>query len=173
MPSERFFRYIEQCKIHHAVSKTFSGRGVLKHIDHLLALAAEYNVRSALDYGCGKGGQYRDTVKSLGMTLEKALGFEVDKYDPAVEMFSAVPQGVFDMVWCTDVLEHIPEEDIDWVVQQLDAYTDKILFVTVGCYPAKKLLPNGENTHITQRPREWWEQKFSAVKRAKVDLLFG
>lgn len=159
MPSDRYFYYLDQCKEVHATRKTFSGRGVLKYGERLLAIAKQVDAKSALDYGCGKGNQYmRDYDK--GFRLEEKLGFEVTKYDPAVEKFSVKPTGQYDLVWCTDVMEHIPEEDIGYIVRDLDQYALKGLFVTVGTYPAKKSLPNGENAHITQKSGDWWQEQF-------------
>lgn len=161
MPSERYEYYLDQCKIHHATKKTFSGRGVLKHFDRLIGLSAKVGAESALDYGCGKGNQYFEK-RAGDKTLEETLGYRVRKYDPAVPQFKKLPIGQFDLVWCTDVLEHIPEEDIGWVIRAIDAYAKKALFITVGTYPAKKRLPNGENAHITVRPGDWWREQFEA-----------
>lgn len=168
-PSERFAEYIGQCKIHHATRKTFSGRGCLKHAREILELADQVGARSALDYGAGKMTQYVDTVKGHpdGTTLESILGFEVTKYDPAVPGIDVEPTGKFDLVWCTDVMEHIPEEDIDYIVHRLAALTRKALFVTVATYAAKKRLPNGENAHVTQKPAEWWEARFAPIRRRR------
>lgn len=182
MPSERYDYYLEQCKIHHATKKTFSGNGVLKHARALVEFSKRIGAVSAIDYGCGKGLQYgraviaplqpvdappADSVQLL--TLEQALGYGVYKYDPAVPMFSAPPLSRADFVWCTDVLEHIPEEDIPFIVSELSRLAIKGVFVTVGTYPAKKHLPNGENAHVCVKPTEWWVEKFADLQ-ARHDL---
>lgn len=168
-PSERFDAYIALCRTHHETRKTFSGRGCLKHAATILELADHVGARSVLDFGCGKAVQYTDTVPGHpnGTTLESILGFEVTKYDPAVPRFSEEPQGKFDLTFCTDVLEHVPEEDIDYVVHRLASLTRKALFVTVGQGPAKKTLPNGENAHVTQKPAEWWKARFAPIRRRR------
>ena len=175
--SERGLYYLDQCKELHATRKTFSGRGVLKHARRLVELSQRVGAASALDYGCGKGTQYtvhmdqnfnklNDEVlaERFGKTLEEMLGYEVRKYDPAWPQFNVKPDenaDSFDLVWCTDVLEHVPEEDIPAIIRDLDLMAKKALFVTVGTYPAKKTLPNGENAHITQKPAEWWREIFA------------
>lgn len=168
-PSDRFDDYIDQCRQHHERSKTFSGRGCLKHAAAILELADQVGARSALDFGCGKAVQYTDTVPGHpdGTTLESILGFEVAKYDPAVPRFSKEPTGKFDLVWCTDTLEHVPEEDIDYIVHRLASLTRKALFVTVGSGPAKKTLPNGKNAHVTQKQADWWEARFAPIRRRR------
>lgn len=167
--SKRYEYYLDQCRQHHERSKTFSGRGCRKHAATILKLADQVDARSALDFGCGKAIGYGETIAGHpeGTTLESILGFEVTKYDPAVPQFSEEPTGKFDLVFCTDVMEHIPEEDIDYVVHRLASLTRKALFVTVDTGPAKKILPNGENAHVTQKPGEWWEARFAPIRRRR------
>lgn len=168
-PSERYGYYVALCAEHHRTRKTFSGRGCLKHASRILEIADQIGARSALDYGAGKMVQYTDTVPGHpeGTTLESILGFEVTKFDPAVPGIDTPPTGKFDLTFCTDVLEHVPEEDIDYVVAELAKLTGKALFVTVGSYPARKTLPNGENAHVCQKPAEWWEERFAPIRRRR------
>lgn len=167
MPSERFDYYLDQCKIHHATRKTFSGNGCLKHARALVGMSDEIGARHAIDYGCGKGLQYGKALPTPpfpeGQLLEQALGYMVTKFDPAVPKFETPPTEQADLVWCTDVLEHIPEEDIPFIVAELSRLAIKGVFVTVGTYPAKKHLPNGENAHICLKPTEWWEEQFKPL----------
>lgn len=186
MPSERFAYYLEQCKIHHATKKTFSGNGCLKHARALVAMSKAIGATSAIDYGCGKGLQYGkmveipvlvdapDVYKADFAPLEQHLGYEVTKYDPAVPQFQTPPWGPADLVWCTDVMEHIPEEDIPFIVSELSRLAIKGVFVTVGTYPAKKHLPNGENAHVCIKPAEWWDEQFELlrVRAVKSDGAF-
>lgn len=164
--SERGLYYLKQCKLHHKRHKTFSGNGCLKHSDDIIALAGEVDAWSALDYGCGKANQYEKKITHNGRetTLEEALGFPVDKYDPAVKQFAKTDlTEARDLVWCTDVMEHIPEEDIPNVIDELFRLAGKALFVTVATYPAKKELPNGENAHVCLKDEAWWRGQFSAA----------
>ena len=177
MPSDRYAYYLDQCKIHHATKKTFSGNGCLKHAAALISFSKEIGAESAIDYGCGKGLQYGKVFTLVGdgwpTTLEAALGYIVTKYDPAVPQFETPPAGPADLVWCTDVLEHIPEEDIPFIVEELSRLARKGVFVTVGTYPAKKHLPNGENAHVCIKPFEWWQKAFELLfSRADHDPNF-
>lgn len=174
MPSKRFYEYLDQCKIFHKENKTFSGNGCIKHVEAIISLAEAVGAKTALDYGCGKGNQYSRLVDWNGerWPLEDHLGFLVDKFDPAVKKFASTPlDHPRDLVWCTDVMEHIPEEDIDFIVSELSRLSAKALFVTVGTYPAKKTLPNGENAHVTIKPLEWWEERFAPVAK-RTDIKF-
>lgn len=165
-PSARYDFYVRQAALHHERSKTFSGRHVLKHLRTLLEIAAEHKIASALDYGCGKGVQFSSALPPDDKTLEEMLGFKVAKFDPAVHRYQKKPTGTFDMVWCVDVLEHIPEEDLSgWVIDELFGFAGKALFATAACYAAKKILPNGENAHVTIKPEEWWREQFEVARR--------
>ena len=100
---------------------------------------------SILDYGCGK------------RTLEKALGFPIQNYDPCIPGLERKDPA--DLVVCTDVLEHIEPECIDAVLDDLRAHTRKTAFLVIATKPANKTLPDGRNAHILQRPYQWWLPK--------------
>jgi len=161
--SERGQYYLNQCIELHATRKVFSGRGCLKYADQLVALSQRVGAKSALDYGCGKGNQYMPE-HDKGYRLEEKLGYTVAKFDPAVPQFAKRPKGHFDLVWCTDVMEHIPVEDVPVVIADLIGFADKALFVTVATHAAKKSLPNGENCHVTQMPADFWINQFAAAR---------
>lgn len=154
----------------HATRKIFSGRGCLKHRDRILELALLVGAQSALDYGCGKGAQYADQIMP-GKTLEQLLGFEVAKYDPAVKEYRRLPAGQFDLVWCVDVLEMIPEQDMGWILEEIVAKARRALFLTVATYPAKKRFADGSNTHVTVQTAEWWAAQFQAVADAHPGVI--
>src|SRR6478736_7415044 len=83
---------------HHANSKTYSGRFLRPHKPWLTDLIQRLDIKSALDYGCGKGEQYRWVDPADGQTLEQTWGFEVEKFDPAWPPYSAEPRGRYDLV---------------------------------------------------------------------------
>ena len=62
-------------------------------------------------------------------------------YDPAVQGIDVKPEGQFDGVMCTDVLEHIPEDELDTVIADLAGYAKQWAFIAVCCRPAKKTFP--------------------------------
>jgi len=115
-----------------------------------------------LDYGSGKGLQYQPIEISApdGYTYNSVKEFwNVDSitcYDPAYQPFSVLPEGTFDGVVSTDVLEHCPKEDLPWIIEEIFSFAREFVFLNVACFPAKKSLPNGENAHCTIEPVEWW-----------------
>lgn len=123
------------------------------------ALQAVINTRgyinTALDYGCGKG--------TLAMGFP---GLVWTQYDPGIPELSKKPSGVFDLVTCTDVMEHVEEEHVNAVIKELGAHTKFCLFVDVACYPTGTVFGEGpykgQDMHITVRPPKWWRERFDA-----------
>lgn len=111
-------------------------------------LAKQYRTASILDYGCGK------------RTLERALGFPIWNYDPAIEGLDESPKPR-DIVTCTDVLEHIEPECLDSVLDDMRRCTLKVLMSVITVVPARKLLPDGTNPHKICEPWEWWHERLN------------
>ena len=157
--------------------ETFDGRSLMPHVLAVGQAVEEFQLKTLLDYGCGKATLYdrAELETPDGKTLrglKEIWGVnEVTLYDPGYEPYSQLPSGTFNGVICSDVLEHCPEEDIDWIIDELFAFANKFLFCTIACYPAKKVLPNGENAHITLQKPGWWIDKIqdAAAKRSVVN----
>lgn len=167
-PSPRYAQYIQLCATMHADGH-FSGIAVYRHQKALRGLVRKTGAKTLLDFGCGAGEQLRaanseSLYKKLGIFCESwadALGVDrITGYDPACEAYAKYPKGSYDGVYASDVMEHLPAEDVGWIVEELFLFATKFVFATVALVPAKKNLPNGENAHITLKPREWWLAHF-------------
>lgn len=154
-----------------AAQDMFPGKSLPSQALRIKHLIARSGARTILDYGSGKGLQYqgRDVeVPGVGRVASIKDFWGVDEvrcYDPGYPPFSELPTGGFDGVICTDVLEHCPEEDLEWIVAQLFSLATRFVFANVASYPALKVLPNGENAHITQRGASFWEEVFRRAGR--------
>ena len=115
-----------------------------RHVEFILDIAKKMNTRSILDYGCGKAG------------LQKGIPFPITNYDPCMPEYAKRPEGKYDIVVCTDVLEHIEHECLIEVVADLAALTEQVLFLNVATRPAGKFLPDGRNAHLIQESASWW-----------------
>lgn len=158
--------------------KTFAGISLPRQAHRIRSLIARTGTRTVLDYGCGKGTQYRPAPIAQGgvvrwNSIQEYWGVEsIRCYDPGYEPFSELPQGRFDGVVCTDVLEHCPEDDLDWIIGGLFGYAQKFVFANVACYPARKTLPNGENAHCTIRPGSFWKALLEASAARHPGVLW-
>lgn len=145
--------------------KTFPGFSVLSQVERIRDLCEQFSAESLLDYGSGKGKQYNAPLVDVGGAEKELLVdywdvMSVHCYDPAYEPFTKLPEETFDGVISTDVLEHCPEEDVDWIIGEMFSFAKDFVLANVACYPAKKTLPNGENAHTTIQSPDWWVEKF-------------
>ena len=118
-------------------------------------LAKTTKCSTILDYGCGK------------QTLQSALpNLKITGYDPAIPEIAALPRS-HDLVVCTDVLEHIEPAYLSNVLNHLIRVVDTVGLVVVSTRPAKKILDDGRNAHLIQRPPEYWiacfEKRFNIL----------
>ena len=118
--------------------------------------------KSLLDYGCGKAKYYYEgfqTDKGKYPCLKDYWNIEVNLYDPCFKKYNILTKNKVDITICIDVLEHIPNQDIDWILKDFISITNKIVFINVACYKASATLPNGKNAHVNIQTYEWWEKK--------------
>jgi 2-polyprenyl-3-methyl-5-hydroxy-6-metoxy-1,4-benzoquinol methylase len=148
-------RLIEEYRRMHA-ARLYPGTSILPWGPSIGHLVRRSGAVTLLDYGCGAGEQY--TVHKL----HKRWGVRPVLYDPAVCGLDRKPESRFDGVICTDVLEHVPEDDLLAVVADLAGFARHWCFVTVCCRPAKKSFADGTNVHVTIRPFGWWQKRLGA-----------
>jgi hypothetical protein len=148
---------------------TFPGKSLMPQVHRIKALVEKTGALTILDYGSGKGKQYGAwTVRDAsGNEYPSVLDYwnidEVVCYDPCYAPYSKYPEGKFDGVISTDVLEHCPEEDIPWIVGELFDCASRFVFANVACFPASKRLPTGENAHCTIKPMAWWRDLINGI----------
>jgi hypothetical protein len=186
-PSARYRRLVELYREMHVrgelirgipAEHTFPGSSLLPQAHHVRRLVAQTETRSMLDYGCGKGTQYRPMALAENgggrwQSMQEYWNVErIECYDAAYLPFSRLPSGRFDGVICTDVLEHCPEDDLGWIVDELFSFAARFVFASVACHPAIKRLPNGENAHCTVRAPEYWQELFVAAAARRPELLW-
>lgn len=150
---------------------SFRGLSILQHKPQIVKLVRQHGAKSLLDYGSGAGDAWRPPHR-----MHRDLGlrwFEVTLFDPAFPEHDDPPHGLFDGVLCSDVLEHIPEDDVDAVVEQLFKHARHFVWASVCCRPARKFFPDGTtNLHCTLHPIEWWQDIFEEYKPKNRDVPF-
>jgi hypothetical protein len=160
-PSRAYGACIEDCRRHHASSKTFSGRFLRPHAPFIGEVISRLGCETVLDYGAGKGLQYEWINPETGRTIEQDWGVQVHKYDPAWPPFAAKPEGPFDLVICTHVLGSVPVVDLGWVVDRLYALAGKALYVAEKIGPVKKQVL----THAAECAVGWTAEQWKAALR--------
>jgi hypothetical protein len=183
-------RYVELQRLYRAMHEqgerflglppedTFPGSSLPPQAGRIKRLIERTGALTILDYGSGKGKQYDPgTIRdSAGREWPGIIDYwdidEVVCYDPCYAPLSKLPEGRFDGVISTDVLEHCPEDDIPWIVAEMFAFATRFLFANVACFPARKRLPSGENAHCTIQPVVWWSELFRAAAQQHPDTLW-
>ncbi len=118
-------------------------------------------IHTVLDFGAGQ--------QSLGKYVqENAVDVNVKwtNYDPGQPLISTPPEGKFDLIVSSDVLEHVEPEEIDNVIAWLDAHATKAQFHHIACDPCGLILPDGRNAHLITEKVDWWLEKFEAPQWA-------
>lgn len=124
------------------------GRGGLLWKDFIAGLLRDFNAKTVIDYGCGKGGM----TDALA-----ALGYDVQGYDPAIPAFHKLPRKA-DFLVSLDVLEHIEPECLDAVLAHICGLAP-VCFLTIATRNAKHVLPDGRNAHLIVQNSAWWTER--------------
>jgi trans-aconitate methyltransferase len=147
----------------HQIDESY-GSTSLKFIDEVSVMIEYLNPKSILDYGCGKGTLIDEIQK-------RYPEIQCHKYDPSIPEYDTIPVSQADMVLNTDVLEHIPVDDIDEVLKNISSITQNVYF-NLHHGRASTILPNGENAHCTVRSPNWYGKKLKQYF-GHVELLPG
>ncbi|MBE7635331.1 class I SAM-dependent methyltransferase [Sneathiella sp. P13V-1] len=157
---------------------TFSGRGIIRHVSSIQKLANVTGAASILDFGSGKGEQYIEDLRTksgdiIADSLHAYWGVgAITCYDPAVNEDQTPLEAQYDGVIATNVLDHLPEEDLPWIVDLLFEKAEKFVYANMSEHPANAYLPNGENARITKKSADWWVQLFSSVATKYPHIRF-
>lgn len=155
---------IEQYREMHRGGKHFPGFSIQAHLPAIIELVEAFRTTHGrdprmLDFGCGKGMQY------LKRRIHEAWAVLPHCYDPAVQHLDEMPAGEFDIVLCVDVMEHVPEEEVDGVLEAIfgKLAPNGLAFLAISTATSRKKLDDGRSVHVTVKPGEWWEERIRAV----------
>jgi len=142
------------------------------------AVCRDLEFHSVLDAGCGPAqavqrcAELGKRVVGLDISLEALHRGQAEActYGALVAgRLGALPfaSRTFDLVFCTDVLEHIPRRLIPGVISELVRVAGRYLFLTICLRPSRR----NNQYHATLRSRSWWESHFRRVGCRKLHAL--
>lgn len=139
--------------------------GILERWAHILMNT--FFPTSVLDAGCA----YNFVAKWFNKHGIDAIGYDISTYvatispDVKVAPVKDIPEpdNSWDIVTCTEVMEHIPIEDIDDSLRNLYRIARRYIVFIIAF--GNEEFPDGDRdpTHITLRTRKWWEDKFKEL----------
>lgn len=121
----------------------------------IAGLVMDYGLQTGLDYGCGQG-LLQKAAKNFFDQMGRHQDFQFEGWDPGDPGAGDPPNGPFDIVACTDVLEHVEPELVPFVVGRMCAMTGKVLFLVINLLMSSAFLPDGRNAHLCIRSPDWW-----------------
>jgi hypothetical protein len=149
--------YLEQAKQYHKDDNKWQGVALKKFIPTINQIIKDKGIESILDYGCGKAKYHPEE-------------WNATKYDPAVPEYQNKPNDKFDLVISTDVLEHIPVDNLKDAIDEIFSYSKKWVFISVCCRKAIAILPNGYNAHATIESAKWWRELFKPYNNYTLEF---
>lgn len=165
--------------------RTFSpGLYALEHLD-LVGCFRKLSVHTILDAGCGSG-KFMRRILEQHATEFSIRGFDIARncLDPwfagrEAELLTtgclwdpAGLPGPNDAVVCTDVMEHIPTDQVPAVLANLRAAATKLVFLGIALFPdgfGPKVL--GRPLHLTVQSPAWWRSAATAAGLAEVSAV--
>tara|TARA_B100001123_G_C14615197_1_gene751483 strand:+ start:69 stop:521 length:453 start_codon:yes stop_codon:yes gene_type:complete len=127
------------------------GIASIKFAPNVKKILEDAKLNSISDYGAGKKNLQKKLIE-LGLK-----DFKYYPYDPAFPEYGKPKEA--DLVCCIDVLEHAEEDYLDNILDDLKKITKKFGFYTIHTGPALKVLADGRNAHLIQKPPSWWLPK--------------
>jgi|GEM_PF-299064 len=151
--------YRRQLQEKHATDSEWGNTGIRLY-GTLLEMIDRTNAQSVLDYGCGKGlvgTRFREEQKQPG---NKYAHVDFREYDPGIPGKDLADTSA-DVLFNTDVLEHIEPEFLDNVLADMARRTNKAAFMLISCVSAFHRLPDGRNAHLIIEHPVWWKEKIN------------
>ena len=184
-PSQRFAELLALNRDLHAhgndwramsAEDTFRGKSLREHVGPIARLIERHGARTILDYGSGKAKLYDaypgEPAGSRRKTMRAWGGAEVTCFDPGYGPFAGPIADAYDGVICTDVLEHVADDDVPWILDELCGRARSFVYAAAACYPARKTLPDGTNAHVTLQPPEWWREQLASAGRRRPGVAW-
>ena len=174
--SKYYYDVIKKYKVFHENGiknqpgfSTFLGYSLTKWIVKIRDIIKINNCNSLLDFGCGKAFLYKNKFKIGDKEFTNLSDFwglqNIYLYDPGLKEYSVYPQIKYDGIICTDVVEHIPEEDVINFIDELFKLSNKFIFVVIATMPASKYFDDGTNIHLSLKGQEDWKKIFLEFKQ--------
>lgn len=161
----------EEYRLIHADNKVsrMIGEQIMYWVWDIQDLTFEFSDNRILDFGCGKCYAYKNRHIHRLWNAEKVIFYDIG----IPEYEKKPPVGEFNCIVSCDVLEHIPEKELDSVFEYWYSSSNmNFVFATIAGYPAQATLSDGSNAHVTLKPIEWWIDKIKKYQNCKTEIIY-
>lgn len=135
-----------------------------RHVEKAIKAFAMQPGSTVIDFGTGTG-RAAQLFKDAGMDVT-GIDHAMNCLDSGVDIPLLVcclwdlPDITADVGYCTDVMEHIPDERIDDVLRGIAERCPVAFYaIDTGIDNCGKVI--GETLHVSIHPHEWWLEKLS------------
>lgn len=133
-----------------------------------------FNPKSIVDLGCAYNFLIDYLIKNKGI---KGKGYDISNYAVShspnaylADMTKSIPESdnSFELVFTSQVLEHLPENSLSDVLKEMYRISSKYVVILCGMWEKENIPKDGkdesDSTHITFKSRKWWENKVRLLK---------
>lgn len=131
---------------------------------------------SVLDVGCGLGTLVyklkREGIEAVGVDFADVFKklCEEDFFIQADAKKLPFKDNSLDVVFSSDFFEHIPEEDINTVYNEMKRVGKRVV-AEIACDTGGKLRRHQQAYHLTHKPKDWWVDKLPGIIFTDPELL--
>lgn len=147
---------IEREKYNNLHAKGYPGGDPISPIKWAGIVPAEISV---LDLGCGTSSSQRSKYKEY-TGLDISENVDADIVSPLEKCAEYVHGKSFDLVTAFDVLEHLPPENIDTALSQIQKINTGEILLSICCRKSR-IEYEGNPLHLTVMSRDAWIEKLS------------
>ena len=119
--------------------------------------------KSLIDIGCGNGEFLQYMHRFSPETTLYGIDVAGQGYDGTVVFNQSAtekwPVDSVDIVTAFDFLEHLHEDDVDFVISEMGRVSSEV-YAKIAYGPSYAKAPDGSDPHLTVKPPTWWIAKF-------------
>ncbi len=128
------------------------------HAPRIRELVAETGSASLLDYGADDRARgANDPAQDDKARLPSWPGVTANAHDPLLAEPTMASNAAFDGAISVDLLQHVPEGDVGWMLDQMFAAARRFVYVGVSGAPSSAQMANGMTTECIGSSADWWK----------------
>ena len=134
-------------------------------------IVKSYHPKTVLDVGCGLGHMVKEMIRQ-GIDAH-GIDFSIDliPFWKDEEHFSVrdatnlkgFADSSYDLVISSDFFEHVPEENIDAVANEMRRVSKEAIFTVVADDRGAILSPRQKLYHCTHKSLDWWNKRLTGI----------